>query len=111
MYSGYGSYARKCKNCGTDLDRWVRSNKETCSDSCRKAWSRRKDNVKKEWNNALRSLSHLRRMVKEYPDLAEEINGYLRHVQGECRDILLLSDKEEQARTAMLNDLAIRRDR
>ena len=65
-----------CKNCGQSLDYYSRSNRETCSDTCRKAWSRRKDKLKRDGTHLLNAIQTMQQYLNQ-PDLAEMTRAYL----------------------------------
>jgi predicted nucleic acid-binding Zn ribbon protein len=103
-------YPRHCKNCGKALDRWARSNQETCGQNCRKAWSRRKDTIKRTSSKIMSELQTLRLMLKQHPDLADQINADLRWIQGEIADLRRLRpDDDTKAFMEMMYDHSIRR--
>jgi hypothetical protein len=100
MYS-----SRKCKQCGGDIDRWRKA--YTCSDVCRKQYSRRREYMGKAKNNIFSSLALYRQYLKKHPDLTAELNADLRRLQDEIRDLLQLRpDKEEMERRAMLEGIS-----
>ena len=74
MYYGQTKY---CKNCGKQLAKHERPDKECCDDNCRKAYSRRKEKVNKTANEALYRIVNLGRMLAEYPELKEMISQNL----------------------------------
>lgn len=108
----YWHKTRKCKNCGKEFRCYRNSRAESCSAACRKAWSRRKDQIKRSGNNIMTELLHLRNLMQRYPDLQPQTLEQLRFLQTEVRFLLLLGkDAEEQDRFQMVNDIAARRDR
>jgi hypothetical protein len=98
---------KTCKMCGQEMGWEKRWHAETCSANCRKAWSRRKDHIKRSKSNIMGELQSLRQMLKKYPDLADAINADLRYMQGEINDLLRLRpDDEQKALMDMLYDVA-----
>ena len=90
---GWGD-PKHCKMCGTEIDKWGRA--QTCSDVCRKGWSRRRDYVKRNKDSIMSALQFYRNYLKSYPDLKDELNSDLRYLQNEVRDLLNLRPDEEQ---------------
>jgi beta-galactosidase GanA len=108
----YWQTESKCKMCGQPFQHWRNSRAETCSSACRKAWSRRRHTLKKTYAAIMISLGTYRNMLKRYPDLQPEILEQLNLLSSEIHFVRLLGkDPEEQARFAMLNDVAQKRDR
>lgn len=90
---------------------WDRSNKETCSDRCRKAWSRRKKHVHTAAIDAHWAIMRLRGMLKDYPELQSLIHQELRNLRTDIHDAFVAyPDEETKLRMQMLNDRALKRD-
>lgn len=100
--SYYGKH-QNCKMCGKELDRWSRA--ETCSDACRKQWSRRKGVITRSYQNTMRELGALRRCLKEYPDLRPDTVASLKALRIEITDILRLFDQEVMQEQAAKDEM------
>jgi hypothetical protein len=106
-----GVTMQKCKNCGVELDWHSRSHKETCSDKCRKAWSRRKSAVKTASIDAHWAVLRLRGLMKEYPELKPMVHDALRQVRQDVQETFYAyPDEETKQRLDMINDRARKRD-
>lgn len=85
---------RTCKVCGEELGRWVREDKEFCSATCRKRWSRRGDGAKRSLKRIMADLGVIRKTLKEHEDLRDDINDELKRIKAELTDVLRLFDRE-----------------
>jgi hypothetical protein len=70
-------YSRQCKNCGEPLGR-KRWDAKFCGQNCRKAWSRRKDQIKREFERAELAICGLLAFEDQYPDLKPLIQEHLK---------------------------------
>ena len=100
-----------CKQCGTELNRWSRSDKKFCSATCRKAWSRRADGAKRSLKNIMRDLQTVRLTIKKHPDLKTNFNDDLKRLRDEITDILRLSDSETIEEEAQKAEVVARTNR
>lgn len=109
---GYWDETRKCKMCGQEFTVYRSSRRETCSDACRKSWSRRKENALAHRDSIMIHLAGYRRMLKQYPDLKPELLEQLRFLKSEVNFLLLIGgDEEQKQKQTMLNDVAVKHDR
>jgi hypothetical protein len=101
----------KCANCGGELPRGKRRSARTCSDRCRKALSRRKDDVLRHVDSVRAGLWALGSDLKKYPELREMINTELAGIDREVHHLRrLYPDDDMKALAGMLYDHARKRD-
>lgn len=77
---------QKCPNCGADMSN-CDPRARTCSARCRKAMSRRRQTVDRAVYQIDSALLTLRLALKNYPDLAEDINPALARIESDVRDL------------------------
>jgi uncharacterized C2H2 Zn-finger protein len=70
LSKGDGKKILRCAVCQTDFSA-SRSHARFCSDSCRKAHSRRKDTFRREAKKMLNAIHNVRRLYALWPDLEE----------------------------------------
>jgi len=67
-----------CKFCSTGFK--GRKNRKFCSDSCRVQYSRLPATVKKMKQDAIASISKMRRAAREFPHLAKDVRTALQDI-------------------------------
>lgn len=85
---------RKCIICGADISDCYPTAR-TCSARCRKQLSRRRDTVDRAVYQIDAALMTLRLALKNYRDLADEINPALARIESDVRDLRKLRPDAE----------------
>jgi hypothetical protein len=100
-------YERYCSECKKEINRYARSDVETCSATCRKRRERRQDKARRAFPLAMYELGKIRESLKHrerVPDFIAE----LQRLKAEINDLLVLAgEPESMARLKMLEDRAI----
>jgi len=99
-----------CEICGEPIgDR--RYGARFCGQNCRKAASRKKLLPARHGNAVINQLQQLRMLVKPVktdPALAKDVADWLKRIQAECKDILVLCDPEAKRDHADLVEMVNR---
>lgn len=95
-----------CIVCGASL-RDKRGDAKFCGATCRKKWSRRKDDISAAAANVSAGIWELRRCGKDYADLRGDVVAQLRRLRTEIDDVLLMYDPEKQRDVAEKNEMLI----
>jgi hypothetical protein len=71
VWEGGGLLRMPCLECGENFSA-KRRDAKFCSANCRKAWSRRKEQIGRDLAIAYQSIESIRRVQRERPDLEDE---------------------------------------
>lgn len=77
----YTHYKKTCIQCGQEFQA-NRGDAKFCSANCRKASSRRKENIDRVWGKTSDNVRWLARQVEEHPDLTPHIREILFEISG-----------------------------
>jgi hypothetical protein len=93
------SYVRQacCVQCGKFFP-VRRSDAKTCSSTCRKAYSRRADELLKAFEEARRAVAEIGARMQKYPDLIELAARDLREIHDQAGDFLATYEEISPAR-------------
>lgn len=80
VWEGGGLVRMPCLECGENFSA-RRCDAKFCSANCRKAWSRRKEQIERDASIAYQSIESIRRLQRERPDLGLECYQALKRLK------------------------------